>query len=162
MPGPLEALAFVGFGMAAADVIGHVWNARKIRRLHQRVDDSIARAEGDRDAMKADLSAVRERLAPASMSGGHDPRDLVDTRESKRDARARASLEILAAATERLGDTYGPAVVEWVKAHEPDAWKRALDRPQVAMKILGPVLDMGAKMLQAQNKERPKKDVPTW
>lgn len=46
--------------MAAADVVGHVVNARRISRLRLQVESSIGRAEADRDSILQEAREARE------------------------------------------------------------------------------------------------------
>jgi len=69
------------------------------------------------------------------------------SREEIADRAAVTQIELLAAATEALGDGLGPAAIEWIKLNAPEAYRRAVRNPAIAQAVLGPVLALAKKAL---------------
>lgn len=125
----------------ALDLAGHVINGRKLRR-----------AEGRLDAAEERGKRIEAALAVATTPGGDSERmsEVRAGREAKADAAAQMEVAVLAHLTETLGETLGPAVLEWTRTNAPDAWKRARANPKSAMVILGPAVALAERLVASQ------------
>jgi hypothetical protein len=142
--GDPSTLALVGVvAVQALDLLGHLVNHRKLRRAELRLEEAEARGKRIEEALSG-------RPASGLLRGDVDPREAVAAREERADAAAALEVELLAEATATLGDTWGPAVIEWVRVNAPAPWKRAMKNPSAARAILRPAFALAERVVSAQ------------
>lgn len=155
MGGFVDPLILTGAGVAAMvgvqalDIAGHVVNHRKLKKAEKRLDEAEERGKRIEAALSGATSGdLSERMT-----------DVRAAREAKADAAAAMEMALLAHLTERFGETYGPAIMEWVRQNGGDAWRRARSNPKAAQSILAPVIDMAGRLIApAGEKQEERKD----
>lgn len=141
----VTAMVWGGIALASADVVGHCVNAVRLHRLRNRVEASVARAEADREAILAEVAAIKAALPSAeaiaaslkegAMRGGMDPSEMSEKGVAAREAKALRLAEGSAKVAALLGE-YLPMV----ESLAPEAVKAAKMNPAIAERVLAPLL----------------------
>jgi len=113
------------------------------RAVGARIDETVAKAQADRDRLLAEIAQLRDTLTASLQPPSPEPGLFAGGVISPQEARARREeKEIERLEVEnRLMVELGP-VAEYIKQLFPDAWQKAIRKGPGAYRALQPFIDM--------------------